>query len=462
MSQSQGRWPIIALVGQTNTGKSSLFNALLRRRRAIVAREPGTTRDSLGELVEIGPQRAWLVDTAGAKKPEDEFETTIQAQLEAVTATADIVLLVVEAPKRITAADRALAKQALKAAPKVILVVNKVDQNAKATPADFQNLGVEKTVLTSTTTGRGLDDLIDCLAGCLPEQTAKAPGDPDWTVALVGRPNTGKSSLFNALAAKQQALVSPQAGTTRDVNRQAIRYHGLTIDLLDTAGIRRPGQTKGIEQFSYLRTLAAINQADVCLLVVEAGEVGTAADQRIAGLIKQAAKGLLILINKWDLVDPQEAERVVARVRAALEFVPWAHWLTTSPVTDHNLAKIWPRVSEIMTNRQRQLDTNELAGWLAAAADHHPPAGKKGIHPQLRVIKQLGHSPPTFKVSGPGADQLHWGYQRFLDNRLRQQFDLSGTGVRWLFEGRRPAKRHQLTKAGVSGNRLRGFDGPAD
>ena len=440
MSQSRGRWPIIALIGQTNTGKSSLFNALLRQRRAIVAREPGTTRDSLGELVEIGDQRGWLVDTAGAKKPEDDFEVTIQAQLEAVTATADIVLLVVEAPKRITPADRALAKQALKVAPKVILVANKIDQNSKATTADFQNLGIKDIVLTSTTTGRGMGDLIDRLAKSLPDQTAKAPDGPDWTVALIGRPNTGKSSLFNALAAKQQALVSPQAGTTRDVNRQAIRYHGLTIDLIDTAGIRRPGQTTGIEQFSYLRTLAAINQADVCLLVVEAAEVGTATDQRIAGLVKQAAKGLLILINKWDLIDPEEADQVAGQIHTALEFVPWAHWLPTSPVSDHNLAKIWPRVAEIMTNRQRRIEANDLAGWLAAAVDHHPPAGRKGVHPQLVAIKQLEDSPPTFKISGRGADQLHWGYQRFLENRLRQQFELSGTGVRWLFETQRRLK----------------------
>ena len=229
-------------------------------------------------------------------------------------------------------------------------------------------------------------------------------------------------------------MVSPQAGTTRDVNHQTIRYHGLTIDLIDTAGIRRPGQTKGIEHFSHLRTLAAINQADVCLLVVEADEVGTATDQRIAGLVKQAAKGLLILINKWDLIDPEEADQVAKQIHTALEFVPWAHWLPTSPMTDHNLAKIWPRVTEIMANRQRQIETNELANWLAEAVDHHPPAGRKGIHPQLVKINQLGHSPPTFKISGPGANQLHWGYQRFLDNRLRQQFELSGTGVRWLFE----------------------------
>ena len=424
-----------------------MFNALLRRRRAIVAREPGTTRDSLGELVEIGQQRAWLVDTAGSKKPEDDFETTIQAQLEAVTATADIVLLVIEAPRRIAPADRALAKQALKAAPKVILVANKIDQNPKAATTDFRSLGIGDVVLTSTTTGRGVDELAEQLEKSLPSQTATAPGDPDWTVALIGRPNTGKSSLFNALAAKQQALVSPQAGTTRDVNRQAIRYHGLTIDLLDTAGIRRPGQTKGIEQFSYLRTLAAINQADVCLLVIEANEAGTATDQRIAGLVKQAAKGLIILINKWDLVDPEEADLIAGRVRSAFEFVPWAHWLPTSPISDHNLAKIWPRIAEIMANRQRQIEANALTSWLAAAVDHHPPAGRRGIHPRLVAIKQLEHSPPTFRVSGPGADRLHWGYQRFLDNRLRQQFQLDGTGVRWLFESRRSGPSRKLAAA---------------
>ena len=433
MSQPPGRWPIVALIGQTNTGKSSLFNALLKRRRAIVAREPGTTRDSLGELIELGSRRAWLVDTAGAKDPTDDFETTIQAQLAAVTAAADIVLLVVEAPRRLTPADRTLAKQALKTAPEVILVANKVDQQQQATVADFQSLGIKDIVLTSATTGRGLDQLADWLAAKLPAQTAAAPGRPDWTATLIGRPNTGKSSLFNALIAKQQALVSPQAGTTRDVNHQTIRYHGQTIELLDTAGIRRPGQTQGLEKFSHLRTLAAINQADVCLLVIDATEPATATDQRIAGMVKNAAKGLLVLVNKWDLLDPDNRDRIGRQLREAFDFVPWAHWLTTSPVTDHNVSKVWVRVGEIMSNRQRQIPALELTDWLGTAVNHHPPAGRRGVHPELITVKQLGHSPPTFQITGPAADQLHWGYQRFLDNRLRQQFELTGTGIRWQF-----------------------------
>ena len=439
MSQPPGRWPIIALIGQTNTGKSSLFNALLRRRQAIVAREPGTTRDSLGELIDLDGRRAWLVDTAGAKEPDDQFEAGIQAQLAAVTATADIVLLVVEAPRRLTPVDRRLAKQALKAAPKVILVANKVDQALAANPADFQQLGIKTTVLTSTTTGRGLGQLIGQLEASLPAKTPGPPQSADWGIALIGRPNTGKSSLFNALVAKQQALVSPQAGTTRDVNRQRVRNHGRAIDLYDTAGIRRPGQTQGLEKFSYLRTLAAINQADICLLVIDATEPATATDQRIAGLVKTAAKGLLILINKWDLADPDSGDRIGRRLRQEFDFVPWAHWLTTSATTDHNLAKIWPRTDEIMTNRQRQIPAAELDDWLAAAVNHHPPAGRRGVHPRLSRIRQIGQSPPSFEIGGRQADQLHWGYQRFLDNRLRQEFGLTGTGIRWLFSAQTPA-----------------------
>jgi GTP-binding protein len=275
--------PIIAIVGRANVGKSSLFNAILDRREAIVAREPGTTRDSVMAKAESGNHHFWLVDTAGVKDPEDDFEFTIQEQIIQAADSADIIWVVVEANVPITEEDRRVAKLALKSKKPVFLVVNKVDQ-AKGETYNFERLGIKPIFRTSATQNRGIRELVAELLKEIPKVTTKS--DPNkLTIAIVGRPNVGKSQLFNTLAKKQQAIVADKAGTTRDINRTSVKYKGRELELLDTAGMRRNGKIKaGVEAFSVIRALSAIEEADICLMLMDVNELTVQLDQKIAGM----------------------------------------------------------------------------------------------------------------------------------------------------------------------------------
>ena len=294
---------MVAIVGRANVGKSSLFNAILGRRETIVAREPGTTRDSIMVKANFKARDFWLVDTAGLKDPSDEFELNIQDQIKETSAAADVTIMVVEADVPPVEEDRRLATLALKSKKPVILVVNKIDKVLRdADLSQWQKLGIKDIVATSTTQRLGLEELLNKLFKVLIPTSIK-PTKTMIRLAILGRPNVGKSSLFNALAAKQQALVAPQAGTTRDVNRLSLSYHQQTIEIADTAGIRRSGKIeRGVEHFSVLRTVAAIEEADICLLLMDINELNVQLDQKIAGMVKTAGKGLVLVVSKWDLL----------------------------------------------------------------------------------------------------------------------------------------------------------------
>ncbi len=261
--------PIVAIVGRANVGKSSLFNAILERREAIVAREPGTTRDSVAAKAEYEGQQFWLVDTAGVKTPEDQFEFTIQEQITQAADSADVIWVVVEADVPITEEDRRVAKMALKSRRPVFLIINKVDKARGEDLSIFDRLGIKPILPTSTTQHQGIEPLLDTLVKIIPETTVHE-ADDRLRIAILGRPNVGKSQLFNSLAKKQQAIVADRAGTTRDINRAVVSYKGREVELLDTAGIRRSGKIEvGVERFSVIRALSAIEQADVCLVLMD-------------------------------------------------------------------------------------------------------------------------------------------------------------------------------------------------
>ena len=374
MKPSVGRWPIIALVGQTNSGKSSLFNLLVRQQRAIVAREEGTTRDAIGELVEIKEQKAWLVDTAGLKDPDDDFEATIQEQIGLASQLADIVLLLVDSQMPPTTRDRQLAKQALKEGKKIALVVNKIDKKSRVEAAEWGKLAIGDIFPLSVHSRQGLRPLVDYLANNLPKRSPTT-----WPkacpVAIIGRPNVGKSSLFNALLAKQQALVNPQAGTTRDVNRQFLKNHQELFLLADTAGLKRSGKTPpGVEKFSALRTLTAINQAEICLLVIDARQPKVKLDQKIANLVALAKKGLIIVVNKWDLVDNKKEQTgiIFKKIQEEYAFIHWSRWLFASAQTGQNVSQIIPLVRQIQEVRQKTVATAKLNDWLKQSQLRQP------------------------------------------------------------------------------------------
>lgn len=431
--------PIIAIVGRANVGKSSLFNAILDRREAIVAREAGTTRDSIMAKAEYNSQNFWLVDTAGIKDPEDDFEFTIQEQIMQAADSADVIWVVVEADIPITEEDRRVAKMALKSRKPVFLVINKVDKAKGVDLARFDRLGIKPIIRTSTTQGKGVEQLLDTLLEVIPSVTQQ-DDDDRLRLAILGRPNVGKSQLFNTLAKKQQAIVADRAGTTRDVNRNVMRYQGREIEILDTAGIRRSGKIQvGIERFSVIRALSAIEQSDVCLLLMDVNELNVQLDQKIAGMIKDAGKGLILVVSKWDSVEDKDAftrDELAPQIAGRYDFVPWAPLIFTSSVTGQNVTKIFDLLLEIDEQRAKRIATPELNKWLRQAVDAHPPAGLKNRTPKLNYMVQESDNPiPAFKIFGSHTSFLHWSYKRYLERRLREAYGYQGTPVQlWFIE----------------------------
>ncbi len=431
--------PIIAIVGRANVGKSSLFNAILDRREAIVAKEAGTTRDSIMAKADYQEQQFWLVDTAGVKTPEDDFEFTIQEQIEQAADSADVIWVVVEANIPITEEDRKVAKMALRSKKPVFLIINKLDKAHGADLTGFDRLGIKPIIRTSTTQNQGIEQLLHTLFGVIPKATL-ADDDNRLRIALLGRPNVGKSQLFNSLSKKQQAIVADRAGTTRDINRSIIKYQGREIEIMDTAGIRRPGKIGlGIEHFSVIRTLAAIEQSDVCFLLMDVNEIGVQLDQKIAGMIKDSGKGLVLVVSKWDVAEGKDAftrDALAPQITQHFDFIPWAPLIFTSAITGQNVTKLFDIAQDIDQTRHTKVSTRELNKWLKDVIDAHPPAGLKNRAPKLNYMVQEDDNPtPAFKIFGSHTKFLHWSYKRYLERNIREKFGFAGTPVQlWFIE----------------------------
>ncbi len=436
--------PTVAIIGQANVGKSSLFNRLMRSKEAIVAREAGTTRDSVVRKVSYKDRSFWLVDTAGLKDPNDEFEASIQDQINEAADAADVILVVVDSTKYIGDEDRLIAKRALKSKKPVILIANKTDLKNSLPSTDFQRLGIKPIVRTSAEHGEGIKSVLELITDEIPPLKDREESDI-LRLALIGRPNAGKSQLFNALAGKQQALVASRAGTTRDVNRVSIRYEKQAIEILDTAGVRRSGKIEvGIEKFSVLRTLQAIEESDICLLLMDVNELNTQLDQKLAGMIKEAGKGLIIVVSKWDSVQGKDAytrDALAPQIASEFNFVPWAPLIFTSAVTGQNVTKIFELSLKIHKRRQQELKTSALNKILQSVTSKHPPAGLKNTLPKLRYMVQTDINPPWFVIYGSNLKLLHWSYKRYLERNLRENYDFSGTPVMFSFRDEKQMKK---------------------
>ncbi len=453
------RLPIVALIGQTNAGKSSLLNRFAHKNIAIVAREEGTTRDNVMARID---NQFLLIDTAGLKDPDDDFEANIQDQIADAIDSANLILLTLDSSKYPDQRDRDIAKQALRSKKPVFLLLNKSDLGDSLPDTEFLRLGIkpDQTFRLSATTGQGIRELKAAIqnnlnvdesfatfseriqsydederhspatAGAVdaPRGERSRSSQSTLRLALIGRPNVGKSSLFNRLGQKQQALVSSRQGTTRDVNRVEVRYHGRTLEILDTAGLRKPGKREvGIEKFSALRTLSAIEEADVCALLVDATEPHSKLDQSLAGQIIEAGKGIIVVLTKTDLVD--DTDSILDQLERDFNFLPYAPVLITSSETGKNLTKLFELTLEIDATRRLEIKTSELNKILSEAISEHPPAGLKNTRPKLKYIVQTDTCPPWFVVHGRDLGLLHWSYKRFLERKLRERYPFVGTPI---------------------------------
>lgn len=467
------RLPIVALIGQTNAGKSSLLNRFAHKNIAIVAREEGTTRDNVMTRID---NRFLMIDTAGLKDPNDEFEAGIQDQIADAIDSAEVILLTLDSSKYPDDKDKQIAKNALKSRKPVLLILNKSDLGESLPDEEFLRLGVkpEQTFRVSATTGFGIKNLKSAilnLVGALKgspisrENLAAEPGqnhDPHGSIlrgspslengeprsqqslkiALIGRPNVGKSSLFNSLGHKQQALVSSRQGTTRDVNRVEVRYHGRTIEILDTAGLRKPGKREvGIEKFSALRTLAAIEEADICALLIDATEPHSKLDQTLAGQIIDAGKGIIIILTKADLVN--DTDEILDKLEYDFNFIPYAPVLITSSETGQNVTKLFELATEIDVTRHQEIKTSDLNKILSEAVIEHPPAGLKNTRPKLKYIVQTDTCPPWFVVHGRDLGLLHWSYKRFLERKIREKYPFVGTPIMFSYRNDQPQSKRR-------------------
>ena len=458
--------PIVALIGQTNAGKSSILNRMARKNIAIVAREEGTTRDNVIATID---DSFILIDTAGLKDPTDDFEASIQDQIQDAIESADVILVTLDSSKYFDHRDAKIAKDALRSGKPVYLVLNKCDLGESLPVQEFRALGVapENIYHVSATTGQGISALKGSLESVLfrdgvasarrhgrsaPHTSAVASGSPQeedsqapLKVALIGRPNVGKSSLFNALGKKQQAIVSSRQGTTRDVNRMSIKYKGRKIEILDTAGLRKPGKREvGIEKFSAIRTLAAIEEADICCLLIDSTEPHSKLDQALAGQIVEAGKGIIMVVTKADLLENAEptnffgeenignrtaADFLLDALEKDFDFLPYAPVILTSSETGHNVTQLFELALEIDANRHLEVKTSELNKILNDAIISHAPAGLKNTRPKPKYVVQTDTCPPWFVVYGREMELLHWSWKRYLERKIRERYPFIGTPI---------------------------------
>lgn len=457
--------PYVAIVGRPNVGKSTFFNRLIGQRRAVVSDIPGTTRDRIIAEAEWNGRTFMLVDTGGievlpstveaGRRPGPEtplledsaaFIPLIRAQAEQAIAEADVVLFLTDASTGLTAADQEVAELLRRTDKPVLLVANKTDSDRREQQAyEFYELGFDEVHTISALHGRGVADLLDLIVKLLPpEELEPAPAEDAVRIAILGRPNVGKSSLLNRLVGEERAIVSPVAGTTRDMLDTEILWEGQRVILVDTAGIRRRGKIEaGVEKYSVLRAAKATERADVALLLIDAVEGITAQDLHIAGLIAEQGVSAVVLVNKWDAVPPaarRETAEFEAQVREDLKFMPYIPVLFISALTGLRVERVLPTALQVAAARYERIPTGELNDTLQRALVEHAPASVQGRKLKIYYASQVGVAPPTFALSVNDPTLVHFSYQRYLENRIRAIYAFPGTPIRLVFRAHKKEK----------------------
>ena len=437
--------PVVALVGRPNVGKSTLFNRYAGYRRAIVADEPGLTRDRIAERIEVAGRWIWLVDTAGLDVARGEgLEAAVQAQARSAVENADVILFVVDGKAGLVAEDEAIAMTLRRSGKPLALLVNKIDRPSQHRERvhEFFALGIPQTYAVSAEHGGGAFDALEEVLGMLPAEadgavadTEEGAADAPLRITIVGRPNVGKSSIANRLAGEDRVVVADAPGTTRDAVDIEIERDGHDYVLVDTAGLRKVGRRQGPgEHGGALMTLRSLERADVALLVVDAAAGMADQDSRVASLIREHGCSALVLANKWDAVPSERRSEVLDAMRHGLRFMADVPIVPVSARTGSGFGPLFKKVRSVVAAGAQRISTADLNRWLHDVAEKHPPAmaarGATKRPNKLFYASQVGVHPPTIVIFCTDPDNLQTSYVRFLENQLRESFGFEGTPVR--------------------------------
>lgn len=438
--------PILAIVGRPNVGKSTFFNRLIGERRAIVEDTPGVTRDRIYAETDWNGKEFAVIDTGGIEVNTDDVIRS-QMREQAVTAMdmADVILFMVDGKEGITTSDREVADLLRHTGKEVILVVNKVDKPSQAYEdiLDFYELGFGEPVPISAANMTNIGDLLDLIVDGFPAD-AFGPQEDSIKIAVIGKPNVGKSSLVNALTQQKRVIVSPIAGTTRDTIDTPFSYKGREYTLIDTAGLRRKSKvSNSIEKFSVVRAIAAIERCDICVLMIDAEEGLTEQDKKIAGYAHEAGKGLLIVVNKWDLIEKEtntmrDYER---KLKAELLFASYAPVVFTSVLNRVRIFDIIDRCAKISDARSYRIPTSKLNSIVEDAVMMRQPPSDKGRRLKIYYATQIGTKPPLFSFSINDKELMHFSYSRYLENKIRESIDFEGTSVKFVWNEKRGERK---------------------
>ena len=459
------RQPIVALVGRPNVGKSTLFNRLVGRRLAVVDDRPGTTRDRIQASCEWDGVHFTVVDTGGIEVLPEKVEKgvrpapdqplaedsaafipLIRAQAEMAIEEADVIVFLTDAQAGLTPADEEVADILRRSEKPVFLAANKAESpRVREQAVEFYALGLGEVYPISALHGVGVADLLDRVVQALPTWEAE-PEDESVKLAIVGRPNVGKSSLLNRLLGEERAIVSPVPGTTRDAIDTRMEWEGVPITLIDTAGIRRRGRIQpGVEKWSVLRALRAIQRADVALLMIDATEGVTAQDTHVASFVLDEGCGVVVLVNKWDAIkkDTYTMQEYTLHVREALKFMDYVPVLFISALTGKRVDRVIPTALEVHEARQHRIPTGELNRIIQDAVARHAPPSKRGKRLKIYFVSQPEVAPPTFVFHVNDPDLVHFSYERYLENRIREHYPFVGTPLRLIFRERGRKKKNR-------------------
>lgn len=435
--------PLVAIVGRPNVGKSTLFNKITGKRISIVEDTPGVTRDRIYSDAVWLDKHFTLIDTGGIEPAsKDEILVQMRRQAQLAIEMADVVVLMTNVKDGVTANDQDVAQMLLKAKKKIVLAVNKVD-NTGDPPFEFYefyNLGLGDPIAISSTHGLGVGDLLDEVTHLFPEDADTSDDEDEIKVAVIGKPNAGKSSIINKLLGEERVIVSPVAGTTRDAIDTTVKRNGQEYIFIDTAGLRRKSKIKEeLERYSIIRTVTAVERCDVAVLIIDATEGITEQDAKIAGIAHERGKGMIIAVNKWDLVEKDNTtmKKFTEKIREKLSYMPYAELIFLSAKTGQRLPKLFDMIDAVIENCALRVQTGVLNEILTEAMAMKQPPSDKGKRLRIYYITQVSVKPPTFVMFINEKKLTHFSYTRYIENQIRTTFGFRGTPIHFIYRERK-------------------------